>query len=155
MANHNNRKAATAEAPKEKEATGPTGADLFKSLLDRVKAEKIGAKIVVHPDNVYARVLIDEKRNAGYIVAGKTKLNVYPQALAKDMPKGVGFRKVELGSHHYGRGEVIVPVEGESDFGAAITVLKAAAKLPAPERKTTPKKAAAKVGGSKTAAKKS
>lgn len=157
MANHNNKVAATAEAPKKEKEAGPTGADLFKSLLDRVKAEKVGAKIIVHPDSVYARVLIDEKRNAGYIVAGRTKLNVYPQALAKDMPKDVGFRKVELGSHHYGRGEVIVPVESESDFGTAINALKAAAKLPAPERKkkAEPKKAAAKVGGSKTAAKKS
>lgn len=136
---------ASTDTGEVQEATA--GETLFAALLDRVKAEKIGKEVVVHPKRTYARVLVDGVRNVGYVVVRKTKLDVYPQAKAADMPKDLGFKKCDLGSHHYGRGEVIVPVKVEDDFGAAVEALKAAAKLPAPERKkkaAEPKKAAAK-----------
>lgn len=129
------------------------GASLFKALLARVREAKIG-EVVEHKDGQYARVLIEDgKRNAGYVVPGKTKLNVYPQALAKQMPEGVGFKKVKLGAHHYGRGEVIVPVDREDDFDTALKALQAAAKLPAPQRKGAKKDEAASNGNGQPKAK--
>jgi len=139
------------------------GHELFVALLKRVSS--IGTPIV-HKDGQYARVMIDDaKRNVGYIVPGKTKLNVYPQAEAKDMPKDLpgGFKQVKLGTHHYGRGEVIVPVESEDDFDGAVAALTAASKLPPRQRKAAakakpkaePAKAANGNGQPKKAAKKS
>lgn len=132
------------KAPAAEATEAPTGEDIFQGLLARIKGEKIGTEVKLHPKGTYARVFVNDKKHAGYIVRGKTKVNVYPQALAADMPKDLGFKKVKLGSHHYGRGEVIVPVDGEGDFDAAVTALQAAAKRVAAE---TPKAEASKGNG--------
>lgn len=139
----------TTTTPAAEATEAPTGEDIFQGLLARVKGEKIGTEVKIHPKGTYARVFVNDKKHAGYIVRGKTKVNVYPQALAADMPKNLGFKKVKLGSHHYGRGEVIVPVDGDGDFDAAVTALQAAAaKLTAEAKAEAPKASAAESNGS-------
>lgn len=119
-----------AKAPKA-QAAGP---DLYKALLGKVKQARIG-EVVEHPKGIYSR-LMEGKRTLAYVVRGKKQATVFPNTLAASMPKEVKFDKVELGSHHYGRGEVVVPVGSEADFGNAMAALKASAKAPALPKKT-------------------
>lgn len=105
------------------------GADLYKTLLARAKQARIG-EIVEHKGGLYARVT-DDARTLVYIVKGKTVATVYPNALARDVPDGVTFRQVELGSHHYGRGEIVVTVSRPEDVDNAVAMVKASAKMPA------------------------
>lgn len=120
--------------PAVEEVAATNGDALYHDLI--AKAEAVG-EVVAHEKGYYARVRADG-RTVAYIVPSKKGLRVYPQALAKAMPKDVGFRKVALGAHHFGRGEVIVPVEGEADLEGAVAAIAAAKDAPL-ERKATKK----------------
>lgn len=109
---------------------------LMKALLGKLRSAKAG-KVVAHEKGLYAR-LMDGKRTVGYVVPRKKGLRVYPNALADAMPDGLSFTKVELGAHHYGRGEVILDVAGEDDFADAVKALEAAAANPIPRKEKAP-----------------
>lgn len=117
----------SAATEKAETVAAPDGPALFTKLL--TAAARIG-EVLPHKKGAYARVKADG-RTVAYIVAGKRIVNVYPQALAESMPSGIDFRKVELGAHHYGSGEVVVPVmDGEAALDNAVAALKAAKALP-------------------------
>lgn len=119
--------AAAAKAEATETVAAPDGPAVFKKLL--TAAARVG-EVLPHKKGAYARVKADG-RTVAYIVAGKRIVNVYPQALAASMPSGIDFRKVELGAHHYGSGEVVVPVmDGEAALDNAVAALKAAKALP-------------------------
>lgn len=117
----------------EPKAPAADGQKLYRALLARAKQAKAG-DVVEHKDGLYARLQV-AGRTAAYIVRGKTVATVYPNTLAASMPKEVSFRRVALGAHHYGRGEVVVAVAGEGDFDNAVAALKAAAVAPAVPKK--------------------
>lgn len=122
---------ATKDAPKTG-AAKVDGAALYDALLKQAKQAKVGT--ISETKGMYFRVQAGG-RTAAYVVKGKTVATVYPCALAESMPDTVTFRKVELGAHHYGRGEVIISVGGEDDFANALAALAAAVKAPAPPKK--------------------
>lgn len=129
------RKPPKADAKKEA-ADGPA---LYKAVIAAAKAAKVGA-IVEHGGGLYSRLQVDGKTVA-YIVRGKTVASVYPNTLAASMPKEVTFRAVELGAHHYGRGEVVVAVASDADVPNAVAALKAsvtAPPVPKVEKASTP-----------------
>lgn len=118
-------------APRKAAAKKPVedGRALYKAVLAGAKAAKVGP-MVAHKDELYSRLQVGGKTVA-YVVRGKTVAFVYPNTLASSMPAGVKYRKVELGSHHYGRGEVVVQVASEGDVENAVAALKAAVVAPA------------------------
>lgn len=89
----------------------------------------VGGVFVRQPSGSYVRLQVEGKTVA-YVVGGKTVATVYPNTLAESMPKAVRFKKVALGKHHYGSGEVVVPVEGEKDVPNAVSALKASMTAP-------------------------
>lgn len=121
------------EAKAAQEPTAPEqakGADLYQAVA---AAAREHGEVVEHEKGHYARVRVDE-RTVAYIVPGKKGLRVYPQALAGDLP-GIQFDKCDLGAHHYGKGEAIVPVKDEAAVQNAAAAIAAAAALPPRERK--------------------
>lgn len=116
-------------------ATRPEPADghaLFQDLVGRIRGDRVGT-VKKHPDGQYARV-VHEGRTIGYLVPRRSEARVYAQALAAAMPAGLSFEKVKLGSHHFGRGEVVVAVAEPGDFPDAVKALRAAAKHPVPRK---------------------
>lgn len=126
-----------AEAAPAAKPAGGEGGELYLALLEATKKSKVGGELVPHAHGLYTRLRVDG-RTAAYIVRGKTVATVYPNALASDVPDGLTFRTVELGSHHYGRGEIVVPVASPDDFPNAIGMLKASLKMPAVPKNAAP-----------------
>lgn len=122
------------------------GQKLFDAVLAAGRAAKLGAGIAIveHKDGIYARLQLDGATRA-YVVRSKTMAHVYPNSLAAEVKKasaGLTFKKVALGSHHYGKGEVVVAVVGEGDVANAVEALRASIKAE-PVTKPKAKKAPA------------
>lgn len=119
------RKPPKAADAKKETADGPA---LYKAVIAAAKTAKVGT-ILEHKGGLYSRLQVDGKTVA-YIVRGKTVASVYPNTLAASMPKEVTFRTVELGAHHYGRGEVVVAISSDADVANAVAALKASVTAP-------------------------
>lgn len=116
-------------ARKQDEQDGRT---LLKELVAHLRKRKAGT-VRQHPDGNYARVSVDGK-TVGYLVPRRRAVALYANALSASMPAGVSHTKVKLGSHHFGRGEVLLEVAERGDFGDAARALAAAAKHPIPRK---------------------
>lgn len=135
-------KSRPAKAAKPDAAPKPDGAKLYKALLASARRARLGGELVEHKNGLYTRLQVGGKTVA-YVVRGKTAATVYPGTLASAMPSDVKFRKVELGAHHYGRGEVVVSVASEGEIENAVAALKASvAAPPAIEKKAKAAEAA-------------
>lgn len=128
------RRPAAPKAEAKEPSAKEDGAKLYAELVARAKtiAE---VEVLEHRAGQYARLRkTGETRTCAYIVRGKTVATVYPNALAEHAPKGLAFRQVVLGAHHYGRGEIIVDVKGPDDVANAVDALKASLVMPEPPR---------------------
>lgn len=134
------KKAPAAKPAEEQQSKSGAGGELYEALLAAAGKARLAGELVAHKNGLYTRLKNDE-RTLAYIVRGKTVATVYPNAMAEAAPPDMTFRTVALGSHHYGRGEIVVDVKSEDDIPNAITALKASTKMPAP-----PKRAAVAAG---------
>lgn len=119
------KKAAPARKPSAEKGNGRA---LMAAVIAAAKAQDIGP-FVEQKSGGYARLQVEGKTVA-YVVGGKNVATVYPGTLAASMPKAIRFKKVALGKHHYGSGEVVVPVEGQKDVPNAVAALKASLTAP-------------------------
>jgi hypothetical protein len=125
------KKAAEGEAAAAKPAS--EGGELYEALVAAAKKSRLKGELIPHRAGLYSRLQVDG-RTVAYVVRGRTVATIYPNALAESAPADLTFKTVKLGSHHYGRGEIVVSVASEEDIPNAIAMLKASVSMPAVPR---------------------
>lgn len=120
-------------AAKKTEEAKPSGPTLYEAVLAAARKAIRRGEFVAHKNGLYTRLQLDG-RTVAYIVRGKKSATVYPNTLAANAPEGLKYKTVELGSHHYGRGEIMVAVSSPDDVANAVAMLKASLSMPAVPR---------------------